>query len=592
MKRRLLLSIFTAYNIASVVTAQADRLDDYVKAQMKKYDVPGLSLAVVDGGKIVETRCHGVVKKGTRDRVTPATLFQAASISKCVTGVGALTLVDKRALNLDEDVNVKLKSWKIPENEFTRDQKVTLRRLLSHTAGLNIHGFHGYEVGSPLPTSVQILNGAPPSNSPPVVVESVPGTMQRYSGGGFVVVRQLIEDVTGVPFGEYMKRAVLEPAGMSESSYDQPIQPGRVALTAAGVNLDGSVLKNRWHTYPELGPDGLWTTPTDLAKFILAVHRSYLGQAGSSLTQSMAVQMLTDQTLEATQRPEGPGGLGSFLRSEGDTLQFTHGGRNWGFDCYYVGYAKAGRGMAVMMNRNDDSNMLFTIAQVVAAKFDWPAFERLSPLSNTKPYPVDPKTRNALLGYYNAPLVQETQTLDTEHGRLILRSDILIDELIFASNDEVIMPDQARKITLVTDASGTIVELVVKTENGEVVTRKARICGPIATVGHHDDPLPGRTANVKSLFTMIAVDGSAVANASYLSPGLKKDLVGSFPAYKGIDEIEYLGEDDLPGSRFSRHGSEVSHIAKYRIRQSGKTHFAIIFLTVTGLIADFDVVER
>src|SRR5215510_9300519 len=153
-------------------------------ALMKLYNDPALSVAVIDDFKIAWAKAYGTTDSAGKTPVTTKTLFQAGSISKPVAATGMLALVEAGKLSLDEDVNLKLKTWKVPENEFTKEQKVTLRRLMSHTGGLTVHGFPGYDVYERVPTLVQIFNGEKPANTAPIRVDVVPGTLERYSGGG------------------------------------------------------------------------------------------------------------------------------------------------------------------------------------------------------------------------------------------------------------------------------------------------------------------------------------------------------------------------------------------------------------------------
>jgi CubicO group peptidase (beta-lactamase class C family) len=199
---------------------------------MDVFKVPGLSVAVIDNFTIVWAKGYGVTEVGTSMPITTKTLFQAASISKPVTATGALYLVEHGKLSLDEDVNRKLVSWKVPENESTKDQKVTLRRLVSHSAGLTVHGFPGYAVGEPIPTLIQIFNGEKPANTAPIRVDIVPGTKARHSGGGITIEQQLIMDVTGELFPQFMRETVLDKIGMRDSTYEQPLPPARAVLAA------------------------------------------------------------------------------------------------------------------------------------------------------------------------------------------------------------------------------------------------------------------------------------------------------------------------------------------------------------------------
>lgn len=198
------------------------------------------------------------------------TLFQAGSISKPVAALAALRLVEQGKLSLDEDVNAKLVSWKVPGNEFTKEQKVTLRRLLTHSAGLTVHGFPGYAAGAQVPTLVQVLNGEKPANTPAIRVDTVPGRLWRYSGGGYTIMQQLLIDVTQKSFPELMRQLVLEPAGMKHSTYEQPLPPARAGEAATAHDANGQPVKGQFHTYPEMAAAGLWTTPTDLA--LLAIE--------------------------------------------------------------------------------------------------------------------------------------------------------------------------------------------------------------------------------------------------------------------------------------------------------------------------------
>ena len=229
---------------------------------MAQFHDPGLSVAVVDHFQIVWTKAYGVVATGSDVPVTTKTLFQAGSISKPVAATAALYMVEHGQLALDENVNDKLKSWRVPDNEFTQTEKVTLRRLMSHSAGLTIHGFPGYDVDAPLPTVVQVLNGEKPANTAPVRVDFVPGTKVRYSGGGVTIEQLLMTDVSGKPFPVLLRETVLDKIGMSASSYEQPLPPARAAATAWGTYTDGKPVHGKWHVYPEMAAAGLWTTPT------------------------------------------------------------------------------------------------------------------------------------------------------------------------------------------------------------------------------------------------------------------------------------------------------------------------------------------
>jgi CubicO group peptidase (beta-lactamase class C family) len=359
--------------------ATADEIDDVVRQQMQRRHIPGVSIAIIQGGKIIQVRGYGFAEIDTKTPVTPSTLFQAASISKSVTALGVLSLVEKGQLSLDENVNAKLTTWKLPENEFTREKKVTLRRILSHTAGLTVHGFLGYAIDDPMPTLLQVLNGEKPSNSAAIRVDIEPGSQWRYSGDGYTVMQQMILDVTGVPFPEFMQQTVLTPLHMTRSSYEQPLPADKAQATASGYYPDGTMVKGHWHVHPEMAAAGLWTTPSDLARFAIGVQQSLVGTSTPVISQAMTRQMLTTQVEND--------GLGLFLEGSGRSRRFTHSGRNVGFDSDLVAYAGTGQGAAVMINTNN-SAAISRIEEAIAREYHWRDYivhPRYKPLPDGEP---------------------------------------------------------------------------------------------------------------------------------------------------------------------------------------------------------------
>jgi CubicO group peptidase (beta-lactamase class C family) len=329
---------------------------------MELYKVPGLSIAVVEGYKIVFAKGYGTIGTGSSAPVGTRTLFQAGSISKPVAACGALYLVEHGKLALDEDVNLKLKTWKLPENEFTKEQKVTLRRLISHTGGLTVHGFPGYDVDAPMPTLVQIFNGEKPANTAPIRVDILPGTQERYSGGGVTIEQQMMMDVTGKAFPELMRETVLEKIGMTDSGYEQPLPPARAAMTAIGTYADGKPVHGKWHIYPEMAAAGLWTTPTDLAKFAIEIANSRNGHSNRVLSQKMTEEMLTPVMDGA--------GLGFFMEKE-NPGQFGHGGADEGFQALLTMNWQTGNGLAIMADSDNGINAANYVLRRVADEFAW-----------------------------------------------------------------------------------------------------------------------------------------------------------------------------------------------------------------------------
>ncbi len=346
--------------------AQADGLDDVVAAEMQAQHIVGLSLAIIDGGTVVKAKGYGFTDSSGKTSVTTSTLFQAGSISKSVAAVGALRLIEQGKLSLDEDVNIKLQTWKVPENEFTDDKKVTLRGILSHSAGLTVHGFPGYAVDAPRPTLVQVLDGAKPANTPAIRVDFTPGSKRRYAGGGYTVMQQLMIDATGQSFPELMESTVLKPFGMSASSYEQPLPKQMAAATAAGHYPNGKEVEGRWHVYPEMAAAGLWTTSSDLARFAIGIQQSLAGKSNPVISQLMTRRMLMPQM--------GDGGLGVFLAGGGKALRFSHDGRDAGFDASMIAYAEIGQGAVIMINANDNSGAVPRIMKAIAQEYQWPHY--------------------------------------------------------------------------------------------------------------------------------------------------------------------------------------------------------------------------
>lgn len=358
-----------------------------LQERMAHYRVPGVGIAVINDGKLEWARGYGTLEAGGAAPVNAETVFQAASISKPVSALALLRLVEAGKLQLDQDVNEVLKTWKIPANRFTADEKVTLRRLLSHTAGLTVHGFRGYAEGEAVPGVLQILDGERPANSGAIRVDLKPGTQERYSGGGYVVMHQLIRDVTGEPFEAVLQSSVLKPLGMTRSTFEQPLPVAWSTNAARAHRGDGRPISGQWHTYPELAPDGLWTTPADLARFAIELQQSLRGESNQVISAAMTKQMLTRQLRSM--------GLGIVVAGADATLRFEHGGANEGYRCHLVAYA-SGRGCVVMTNSDRGDALVAEIERAIANEYEWPDYRPVARQS----VPVDPQVLAGYVGSY------------------------------------------------------------------------------------------------------------------------------------------------------------------------------------------------
>ncbi|MFN0104855.1 MAG: serine hydrolase domain-containing protein [Bryobacteraceae bacterium] len=320
---------------------------------MAEQKTPAVSVAVIRDGAVEWARTYGVA-------ASAGTLFQAASISKPVTAMAALHMAQYGNFGLDENVNEKLTAWKVPDNEFTRTTKVTVRGILSHTAGLTVHGFPGYSEGQAVPMVRQVLDGTPPANTKAVRVDVVPGTLYRYSGGGYTVLQLLLTERFQRPFPELMQRIVLGRLGMHNSTFEQPLPEARAARTAVGFHDTGRSYTGGWHTYPEMAAAGLWTTPTDLSLFAIAVARGVMGESNKIIEREIAERMIVPHI--------GKHGLG-FVGAQG---WFGHGGANAGYRCELICRADASHGAVVMTNSDSGGRLIRPLLGAIAQECNWP----------------------------------------------------------------------------------------------------------------------------------------------------------------------------------------------------------------------------
>jgi CubicO group peptidase (beta-lactamase class C family) len=325
--------------------------------RMAYYKIPGLSIAVIQNFRIIWAKGYGWADDSLKTPVTTQTLFQAASISKSFNAVGILKLVQDKKLDLYTDINTYLTSWRFPYDSLSKGKKITIANLLSHTAGLTVHGFRGYQRGTPLPTIVQILIGEKPANSEPVRSMFEPGTKAEYSGGGTTISQLIVMDVTHRPYADYMKKEVLQPLGMTASTFAQPPADVRPALLATGYDADGKAIEGNYHIYPEDAAAGLWTNPTDLSKYIIETQLAYIGKSAKVLNQASTILRLTPYLNKGA-------ALGVFINTDSSGY-FGHGGGNEGFRSQYYGSLKDGNGVVVMVN-SDNGNILPEVINSVA----------------------------------------------------------------------------------------------------------------------------------------------------------------------------------------------------------------------------------
>lgn len=319
--------------------------------RMEAYNVPGVSIAVINNNRVEWTKTYGLMDIDAGAPVTNETIFEAGSTSKLVTAVMALHFVERGLIDLDEDVNHYLTSWKIPENEFTSEQKVTLRHLLTHRAGMPESGYDTDDSGD-YPTLIDVLNGAPPADNAPATPESTPGTRWRYSNVAFNVIQLLLEDVTGKSFEQVAQELVFGPLGMTSSTFVYPLDAERKKREAMPHDAEGISREPLMHR-TALSHGGLTTTPTDLAKFTVELMLSYQGESEKIISQEMTRRMFKNVCEIDQQRFPLPftQGLGAFVAGEGEDLHFCHpGSNNPGLQCWLTGWPERGTGTVIMTN--------------------------------------------------------------------------------------------------------------------------------------------------------------------------------------------------------------------------------------------------
>jgi len=337
----------------------------FVPHRMAHYHVPGLSLAFIHNGTVEWTQAFGVARVG-HEPVTPETLFLASSIGMPVTAVAVLRLVEQGKLNLDVDVSQYLRSWKLPTNKFTEQKKVTLRELLSHTAGATVHSFEDYAAGKQVPTLVQVLNGERPANSRPVTIDFVPGSQFRYGGGNYAIIQQILIDMTGETFPDLMQELVLQPLHMEHSTFQQPIPEKLQPLVATPNDKDGNAIEGGPRTSSVMAVGGLWTTASDLALFALGIQNALAGKPGAIVSLSTAHEML--------QPVLGDYGLGFVIAGNGSNRYFWHPGAGSGFLAVFFAYEEKGDGVVLMSNQQYSKALMLEVIHALAKQYGWTEF--------------------------------------------------------------------------------------------------------------------------------------------------------------------------------------------------------------------------
>lgn len=323
-------------NLQVETAIEAQFTSDSIYNRMRHYHTPGLSVAVINDGKLEWARGFGLKEANSNDSVGIHTLFEAGSVSKPIFALAVMKMKQDGMISLDKDVNQYLKSWKVPANKDWQPV-ITLRQLLSHTAGTTVHGFPGYRKSEEIPTVQQILNGSRPANTPAVLVNILPGTQFRYSGGGTTIAQLTISDHLAKPFPAIIREKLFDPLKLQYSTYEQPLPDVKEHIASTAFPWKGQPVTGRYHVYPEMAAAGLWTNPSELASLVLEVQKAHAGKSTFFMKETID-EMFTPQKVAPHI------GIGFFLQSKGDSARFGHNGWDEGFVTFLTAYKKRKRG--------------------------------------------------------------------------------------------------------------------------------------------------------------------------------------------------------------------------------------------------------
>ena len=368
-----------------------------VKDRLSHHQVPGISFALIEDGKIAWAQGYGKISATALDTVTTNTVFQAASIAKPVTAFAVMRMKDQGQININTAISDYLISLTLARGKQTADQVVTFKNLLDHSSGLTGGGYVGYEKGTAIPTDIQTFHGEAPATSKATVVESAPGSLVRYAGAGYTLAEIALTDKFKQPFEHVMDSWVLSPLGMVNSSFaiDYPQQSGK--QIALGHEAAGNTISGGWRIHPEQAAAGLWSTPTDLAKLAIETAKAYQGNS-TLLSQASAIAMLTPvfPKQDLSGQFGGQPAMTFIVEGAGEQMLFQHGGGNIGYRCFLVMYPETGKGAVFMTNSDAGYSVGMEMLRSAAATYHWPHFKGKS-YQRRK---VDPEQQALLIGDY------------------------------------------------------------------------------------------------------------------------------------------------------------------------------------------------
>jgi CubicO group peptidase (beta-lactamase class C family) len=347
-----------------------------VNERMSFYKIPGLSIALIDNYKVEWTRTYGTINNDNNIPVNTETLFEAASTTKLLTALITLHFVEKGILDLDKDVNSYLVRWKIPENEFTKNNAVTLRLLLTHQSGMNKPDGGFSSTG--FPSIIQTLKGETPATNPAASIGFKPGSKWSYSNFGYIVIQLILEDVLKIPFYQIAGETVFTKTGMKNSTLNLPLSEEKHTNEAMPHSADGKAHPSAVDPN-SVAHAGLMTTPSDLGKMLIELMKAYNGKSDLIIDHEMAKKMFSLETAIDPKDMFGLSlgeGLGVFLSGNGESFSFLHPGSNLpGSECWTIGIPGTGQGAVIMANGEMGSLLAMEIIEAISNVYDWPTFK-------------------------------------------------------------------------------------------------------------------------------------------------------------------------------------------------------------------------
>jgi len=440
-----------------------------VEERMEHYGIPGMSIAVIHNGEIAWTKGYGVMNRESNEPVTSKTLFQASALSIPVTAYGVLRMVENEVVDLDENINNYLQSWQLPDNEFTAESKATIRNLLNHSAGVNLHATPMYSQDSLRPNLIEVLDGTYPAKNEPIAINKEPDESFYISYTGYGIIQQMMLDVADRPFSEQMDELVLEPLGMANSTYNSSLSPEQGDKAATAYKEDGTMVQGKWYIHPIPASRGIWTTAEDLAKFLVHLQQTLKGNRSEGLSQEMTELMVTPHSVSSY----GPGaeyGLGMQLFKRQEEQYMRHWGWNTGYYSEMIAHREKEYGVVVMTNTTFpefNAEVIRAVAQTYAWEHFVPVHKRVA---------LDLSLADQLIGIY----ADEDRRVEVflENGLVYLKNleNEQVQELVPIADSLFVRRNSRRFLQFQADPETETMQLLSLDRNDRsVVVRMGRV---------------------------------------------------------------------------------------------------------------------